>query len=382
MHSSSSSPTATEIIHSLALTMVPGVGPVAARQLVGYCGSAEAVFTMPKAHLHKIPGVGTTLTNGLNTAALVPVATQQYQAAMDQGLRVFLYGQADYPARLAACYDAPFVLFASGQMAALDAAHMVAIVGSRKSTAYGTEQTQAIVKALAPFGATVISGLAYGIDIAAHEAALAENVPTVAVLPGGIDKVYPQQHYRVTQQILVQGGTLLSEHVPGTKAEPHHFPARNRIIAGLADALVVVEAYAKGGALITAGLAFDYDREVLAVPGTIGRGASAGCNTLIASQKAQLLTHADQLPALLGWDAPPAAAKGQQSFDFEALEISEQEKAILRILEDRGPEMLIEEISSSCQIPLNQLANHLLQLELNGFIKALPGKKFRIKHKG
>lgn len=379
----SASETAPATLHQLALALVPGIGGVLIRQLISYCGSAEAVFATPPARLLKIPGVGEATVRAIRQAAAPgPMSTlSEAEKALGRlekmGARTYFYTDAAYPARLKALYDAPALLFCLGQ-ADLNAARTLALVGTRQATDYGRRISEELVLAMQPYGVTIISGLAYGIDIAAHRASLNAGLPTVGVMASGLDIIYPAVHHRTAQEMQAQGG-LLTEHLPGTKPDPRYFPARNRIIAGLSDAVVVVEAAAKGGALITAEYANNYNRDVFAVPGQLSQTFSAGCNKLIRENKAQIYTGPQDLIEALDWDvAPDAKAAGKTAATTPLpLDFTAQESQIVSLLRQK-PGLHIDELSWQAQLPMGSLASLLLSLEFRGYIRSLPGKRYEV----
>ncbi|WP_243651300.1 DNA-processing protein DprA [Hymenobacter gummosus] len=364
------------LLSEVALTLLPGIGPLVTRQLIGYLGSAQNVLDAPQARLLKVPGVGPALVNVLrNAGPALRQAEQVLRRAEKDGARLLYYTRPDYPARLRPVPDAPVLLYYQGT-AELNNARTLAVVGTRQATDYGREQTEKLIKGVAPYQPLIVSGLAYGIDIVAHRAALQENLPTVGVMATGLDSIYPHAHRRTAEKMLEQGGGLLTEFTFGTPPDKYNFPARNRIIAGLADATVVVEAAKKGGALITAELAQDYNREVLAVPGRLDQPASEGCNHLIRNQRAAIYTGPQDVEQLLNWDGAlqPAAvpASALSPADFTA-----QEFSLLEILQ-ACKEKQIDELSWQAQLPINEVSTLLLGLEFRGVVRALPGKKFAL----
>ena len=379
--------------YCVALSMLPLVGGVVAKQLINYCGSAEAVFTTQANQLSKIPGIGPKITQSIRRyQAVLARAEQELERCREQEIQVITYQSKHYPQRLKQIYDAPIVLYYRGT-AHLDHARIISIVGTRRATTYGKNVVQELVTALAAHDVLIVSGLAYGIDIAAHRAALEAQVPTVGVMASGLDIIYPSVHRRDAAEMAESGG-LLSESPLGTQPDAPRFPARNRIIAGLSDAVVVVEAAEKGGALITANLANDYDREVFAVPGSVYQSYSRGCHRLIKAHKAHLLTEADDLVKALNWDLP--AAQQMKTIPFRereactdrstyaqsgletATDLAEDEKLVLEALAQQPQGMLMDELSWKSKTPVSQLASTLLNLEFKRMVKALPGRRFRL----
>ena len=372
----------SDLLYELALTLLPGIGPQLTRQLMSYGASARNVLHLPPGKLRRVPGVGEAtvrvLTGPARGQALLQ-AEASLRKAEREGVALLFYTHKSYPRRLKLLPDAPALLYYQGP-ADLNAPKTVAIVGTRQATDYGREQTEALVRGLVPHQPLVISGLAYGIDIMAHRAALAEGLPTVGVMATGLDVIYPAAHRKTAEKLRETGG-LLTEFAFGTGPDRYNFPARNRIIAGLADGTVVVEAAEKGGALITAELALSYDRDVLAVPGPLGAATSAGCNALIKSQKAALYQYPADLEQLLNWDAAlyPTGKSGkfQPPPAYSPDDFSGDELALVRVLAAApGREAQMDDLAWQAQLPIHAVASLLLGLEFRGVVRALPGKKF------
>ena len=366
-----------DLYHEVALTLFPGIGPQLTRQLMSYGGSAKNVLHLPPGKLRKIPGVGpkvvATLTGAERTTALRRAEEALCKAEKDN-VQLLFYTSKQFPRRLKQLPDAPVLLYYQGT-ADLNAPKTVGVVGTRKATEYGREQTEKLVQGLVPHRPLVVSGLAYGIDIFAHRAALQEGLDTIGVMATGLDIIYPPAHRKTAEKMREQGG-LLTEFPFGTQPDKYNFPSRNRIIAGLSDGTVVVEAARKGGALITAELAISYDREVLAVPGPLGSPASTGCHDLIKAHKAALYAEPKDLEELLNWDAAL-----HQSGKFKAVpayspnDFTPEEFQLIELL-TATKEELMDNLSWKAQLPVHQVASLLLALEFRGVVKALPGKKF------
>ena len=362
-------------VYQIALSLVPGVGNALAKTLVSYCGSAEAVFRSKAHQLHKIPGIGSKTSSAILNNKMLDQAAQEVERCLQKGIQVFTYTDAAYPHRLKQIYDAPTVLYCKGNTK-LNAQKIISIVGTRAATSYGREVIEHLMDGLAKHQALIVSGLAYGIDIYAHRMALENKLDTVGVLANGLDIVYPAVHKKTASEMLEQGG-LVSEIKPGVPPEAHYFPARNRIIAGMADATIVVEAAASGGALITANLANDYDREVFAVPGNIYQNYSQGCNKLIKNHKAHILTSVKDLEYIMNWDLETTGTSPSAALpDMSGL--PEAERKIMELLLTQEQGMLMDEISWKTQTPIHQIASLLLNLECNGWVKALPGRKYKV----
>ena len=363
-----------ERVYRLALSNTTGVGDILFKQLVSYCGSAKNVFEATKSKLLKIPGVGAATVDALRaSASLLAVYEEELMSAEKLGVRILTYTDNDYPSRLKEINDAPAILYYKGS-ADLNDSRCLAIVGTRNCTEYGKQTVEEIITGVTAHNPLIISGLAYGIDIHAHKIALEQGLETVAVMASGVDVIYPNVHKKISQKMVKQGG-LLSEYRLGIKPDAPNFPSRNRIIAGLVDGVVVVEAAERGGALITAELANGYNREVLAVPGKTTDSFSAGCNRLIRNHKAHIYTGPADIPYLLGWpdsdDAPEAVP------DYEGL--SDEERTVLELLQKNPDGLLLDQLSWKSQIVVHELVATLLHLELGGHITSLPGKRYRIK---
>ena len=358
-----------ELVAQLALELIPGVGSKGIKQLTSYCGSASSVFKTPKSKLLKVPGVGETMANLVLTYRPFSEAETIIKAGEKQGIDILHYTNSRYPNRLKQILDAPNILYFKGN-GDLNPKKSIAVVGTRKTSEYGRRITDQLISDLSAFDVTVTSGLAYGIDIQAHRAALKHKIPTLAVLAGGLDRLYPSTHKKYAEEMCMNGG-ILSESIPGTKPDPHLFPARNRIIAGMTDATIVVEAAEKGGALITAHQADSYDRVVFAVPGNIGSEYSIGTNRLIASQKALIYTGIQDLIYHLGWEL-----EGPKPSSRELPDLSNDEQIIYETLQAKNEAMEIDIIALQSQLSINQVASNLLSLEFKNLVKSLPGKKY------
>ena len=361
----------------VALSMIPGVGNVLIKQLISYCGSAQAVFKSTKKQLGKIPGIGTVNASTILKANTFNKANETLKNAEQKGIDVYFYTDKLYPKNLKHIYDAPSVIYHKGNTN-LNNTKIVGIVGTRNATMYGKEVVERIVTGLAKHNPLIVSGLAYGIDIQAHRSALKANIPTAGIMASGLDIIYPMLHRSTVNEMISNQGGLLSEYPSGVKPDPHNFPARNRIIAGISDVLIIVEAAKKGGALITANIADSYNKDIFAVPGNITNKCSEGCNLLIGNHKANIYTDIASLEKHLNWDLPGGGKTMPEIQKEHELRCTEEELKIIQIFDHEKSGVLIDEISFKTQLPINQVANLLLQMEFKGIIKALPGKKFRL----
>jgi DNA processing protein len=368
-------PTEGEKLAQLALRLTPGVGDVLLRYLVGAFGSAAGVLAARPAKLEKVRGIGPGLSQLILKKSTMAEAERLWAQARRDGAKLLFFTDPDYPDRMRRLYDAPTLLFFRGN-ADLNAPRTIAIVGTRQATEYGRRVSEEIVEDLVKYNALVVSGLAFGIDIAAHRAALRVNLPTVAVMASGPDIIYPAAHAKTARQLTEMGG-LLTEHPFGTQPDARFFAARNRIIAGLSDAIVVVESARKGGGLITAEYANNYHRDVLAVPGDLKKPLSEGCNDLIRRNKALIYTDIGALAEALNWelDGKPATPSRQPTLDFSAF--TDEESQVLALLR-QGGEVHVDDLALRTNLHHARLAPLLLNLEFQGLVKTLPGKRYAL----
>jgi DNA processing protein len=367
-----------ERLSFLALHFLPGIGDHLIKQLVSYCGSAEKAFKTPKGKLLKIPGIGPVAVESIQSRSVFHLAEKELKKAEKEETEILFYTDKQYPSRLKQIEDAPSLLYYKGSIS-LNFSKSVAIVGTRQATEYGKEIVNNIIDELLPHNPIIVSGLAYGIDIQAHKHAVKNHLPTLGVMGSGMDVIYPAAHKETAKKMITHGG-LLTENPFGTKPDAHNFPARNRIIAGLCDALIVVEAAEKGGALITAEIANSYNKDVFAVPGSLGLTYSEGCNKLIRNNKANLYTSVKDLEYILNWSVEKNSSKqNEMSFDFS--DSDPDEKKVLEILIAKKAPMLIDEIAHQSELPPSLLASLLLTLEFKNIVKSLPGKMFALARK-
>lgn len=358
----------------LALHFIPGLGDHLIRQLVSYCGSADNIFRTPKGKLLKVPGIGRVTADSIVAGKPFARAERELRIAERERAQLLFFTDDNYPSRLRHASDAPTLLYLKGDVN-LENPKTVAIVGTRQATAYGRSCVEQLVEHLAPHQALIISGLAYGIDIHAHRQAIKYGLPTVGVMGSGLDVIYPSAHREVAYRMLDDGG-LLTECSFGTPPDAHNFPARNRIVAGLADAVVIVEAAVKGGALITADIANSYHKDVFAFPGDIGHSHSAGCNNLIKSNRAHLITGVRDLEYIMNWE-PETHVPSSSNTSWD--DLSADEQTIATTLQQNNGQLAIDELSWKCNLPLTQLASLLLALEFKGIVSSHPGKIYRLR---
>ncbi|HZY80923.1 MAG TPA: DNA-processing protein DprA [Cyclobacteriaceae bacterium] len=361
-----------ERLSLLALHFIPGVGPQTIKQLISYCGSAGEVFKRPKGKLQNIPGVGRITAQSVAKGNTFALAEKEFKKAAREDTEIIFYTDKKYPSRLKSIDDAPTILFFKGNCN-LNHPRIVAIVGTRQATSYGRSVVDKIVEDLIPHQALILSGLAYGIDIQSHRQALKHNLPTIAVMGSGIDVIYPGNHADVARKMMDRGG-LITENFFGTKPDAHNFPSRNRIIAGMCDALIVVEAAVTGGALITAEIANSYNKDVFAIPGALGQTYSEGCNKLIKTNSAALLTSVKDLEYIMGWVPETGAV-----IEKVKVELNVEEQTVVDAITTKGSSMHVDEIAWKTGIPPSALAALLLQLEFKSVINSLPGKMFSVR---
>jgi len=361
------------LFHQLALTFVPGIGDVLAKNLISYCGSAEGIFKTPRQKLLQIPGIGPKMTASILNAGCFGRAEKEIKFIEKNKIQAIFFTDAAYPKRLKSCIDAPMMLFYHGN-ADLNRQRIISIVGTRKATHYGRQLCEELIGSLKNHQVTVVSGLAYGIDICAHKACVKHHLPTIGILGHGLDRLYPAVH-RNTAEKMIENGGLMTEFPSESNPDRENFPKRNRIIAGMADATIVVEASIKGGALITAEIANSYNRDVFTFPGRIGDEFSEGCNFLVRFNKAGLLTSYADLAEQLGWLDNVLPVKKQQL--LFPLDLTANEKQIFETLQADG-QTGIDDLSIKTNLPVSILAMNLLNLEMQGLVRALPGKSYNL----
>lgn len=360
-------------LYQIALTFIKSIGPVTAKDLLAYCGSAEAVFSASKKQLLQIPGIGTKTADAILATDALVRAEQELAFVKKHGIEVLFFSEPNYPKRLKNCYDAPILLYFKGN-ADLNQQRIISIVGTRNATDYGRNLCRQLCEILAPYNVLVVSGLAYGVDVAIHKECIANQITTVGVLGHGLDRMYPQVHKGVAQKMVLNGG-LLSEFPILTNPDRQNFPQRNRIIAGIADATVVIEASIKGGALITAEIANSYNKDVYAFPGRTNDVYSEGCNFLIKTNRAGLINHPQDLIYYLGWDNEVPQKKTQVQATLQ-LSLTTNEQKVVDTLQNG--QLSIDELAIATNIQQSKLAIVILTLEMQGIIVSLPGKIYKL----
>ena len=359
-----------DLIYKIAITKISKVGPVLAKNLISYCGSPKAVFEANKKALLKIPGIGPSIaTNILQKKGFIK-AEKELRFLADKQVQALFYLDDDYPRRLKHYHDCPIMLYYKGQKQ-YNHDRVIAIVGTRQPTTRGKAICEEIVAGLQEYKALVVSGLAYGIDITAHRKCVETQVPTIGVMAHGMSMVYPAEHRRISERMLENGG-LLTEFTHDTEPEREFFPMRNRIIAGMCDALVVVETANKGGSMISARMANDYSKDVFAVPGRLTDQMSAGCNHLIKIHKAALFESVADIAYILRWDKAEEKG-GRQVTLFN--ELNDAERTIVDLIRTEE-EVSLDNLCLKTKINAGEMASLLLDLEFKGLVKPKPGKRF------
>jgi DNA processing protein len=362
----------SELIYQIGLCLLDGIGPSKAKKLLSYCGSAEAVFREKPSALQRIPGIGAGVAKTIKNMKVLERAEQEMVFLEKNGVRPIFFTEEGYPKRLKHCDDGPLVLYTKGKMK-LNAPKVIAIVGTRKATEHGRRICEEIVNGLVAHDALIISGLAYGVDICAHRTALKNKLQTVGVVAHGLDAMYPEAHQETALQMMSNGG-ILTEFLSQTRPTPEQFPKRNRIVAGMVDAVLVVESGRGGGSMITANLATGYHRDVLAVPGRPADEQSTGCNLLIKSHRAAMVESIRDLEYALGWDAKESPAAVQRSL-FTDLNTDEQ--LLCDYLRKHGA-TAIDNLCLNLKTPSGKASAVLLNLEFKGVVKTLPGKRYEL----
>ncbi|MGB3006143.1 MAG: DNA-processing protein DprA [Chitinophagaceae bacterium] len=364
----------SELIYQLSLTMVPNIGPVQAKILLQQC-DAEEIFHAKKSFLEKIEGIGPVRADSIKRFDGFYRAEEEIKFIEKYKIKPLFLTDAAYPKRLLNCYDSPTMLFYKGE-ADLNTSKTIAIIGTRKHTEYAKQVTEKLVKELTSNNISIISGLAFGVDAIAHKAAIKNQLPTVGVLAHGLDQLYPAEHAGLAKDMIKHHGGLLTEFRSKTKPDKHNFPTRNRIVAGMSDATIVIETDRKGGSMITAELANGYNKDVFAVPGRVSDTKSSGCNYLIKSNKAMLLTDAKELLEVMGWEKRTRKSESKVQKQL-FIELSADEKNIVNILKEKKS-VSIDEINLKSGLSSSAVAAAILNLELQNVIVSLPGKLYQL----
>lgn len=357
----------------LRLKKVTNLGDSSIKKMIHHVGSAEEIFNEKPSSLLKIPGIGKTKIKDIHNTQHIKAVENEIKFIEKNNIDCFLYDESSYPEKLKHCIDAPVVLFGSGNID-LKQKKIISIVGTRKITSYGSRLCEELIGALSPLDPVIVSGFAYGVDITAQRAAVQHNLQTIGCLAHGLNQIYPKAHQKYVDKIKQNGG-FVTDFWSTDTFDRKNFLSRNRIIAGLSEATIVIESADKGGSLVTAEIANSYNRDVFAIPGRVHDPYSKGCNMLIKTQRAHILTSAADLVYMLNWSVDEKKEHGVQKKMF--VELEPDEKKIYNFLNDNGKELL-DVIALQCELPSFKTASILLTMELKGVIKPLPGKLFEI----
>lgn len=362
----------TKLHQSIALTFLDGIGPKNAKSLIAYLGGVDVLFETRSFKKFAVPGFSPERLKALNRKEALIKAEKEIAFIEKNKVRTHFFLDKNYPHRLKNCLDAPLMLYSFGN-ADPNPNKTISVVGTRNVSTYGHLIVEELIATLQPYDVQVVSGLAYGVDILTHRACLKHGISTIGVLGHGLDRIYPHQHRPTAKKMLLLDGGLFTEFPSGTNPDRENFPRRNRVVAGMTDATIVVESSIKGGSLITANLANDYNRDVFAFPGNVFNEYSKGCNALISSNKAHLVTSGKDIINLLGWEKSESETIQKKLFN----DLSADERVIMQEL-DEFPEISIDVLAIKLKKPTSWLSSTLLTLELQGLVMCLPGKKYRI----
>jgi DNA processing protein len=361
-----------DFIYQISLTLIPNIGDIHAKALINHFGNAGAIFKAKKKELEEIEGIGSVRARSIKEFENFNLAEEEIAFIQKYKITALFITDKNYPQRLLNCYDSPVILYYKGN-ADLNSSKIVAIVGTRNNNEYGKSVCEKLVEDLAEQNILIVSGLAFGIDSIAHKSALKNNLKTVAVLGHGLDRIYPTQNKSLAKQMIEQGG-LLTDFRSKTNPDKQNFPKRNRIVAGISDAIIIIETGIKGGSLITAELGNGYNKDVFAIPGRTNDTKSEGCNYLIKNNKACLITSADDLLENMSWkeQKKPSAKKQRELF----IELTDDEKIIVNILQQQE-QIHIDELYIKSGLSSSAVASALLTLEMQGVVSSLPGKIYK-----
>ncbi len=362
-----------DLIYILALQHVSRIGDTIAKKLIAHCGSAEGVLKEKKQNLLKIDGIGAITISDLYAQNHIEAAMAELEFIKAESIKCQYFKDEDYPERLKHCIDSPLLLFSSGTIN-LNKKHVISIVGTRKITTSGIAFCEKLVEDLAIYDPIIISGFAYGTDITAHKAAIKHKLQTVGCLAHGLNQIYPKTHKKYVAEVENNGG-FYTDFWSSDAFDRNNFLKRNRIIAGISEATIVIESAEKGGSLVTADIANSYNRDVFAVPGRTTDSLSIGCNNLIKQQKAHLLSTPFDVPYILNWQLEKEQQPVVQKQLF--VELDTDEKAVYNYLKNHNKELL-DTIAINCKLPTYKTASILLNMELKNVVRPLPGKLFEV----
>lgn len=363
------------LFYMLALQTTTSVGPITAKRLIEYFGSAKEVFLAKEKEINAVHRIGHTLYKNLQQVDVMHRAESELKNIAKYGLSCYSYQCADYPTLLKECEDSPLLFFSTSSSLNFSGRKILSFIGTRNPSKQGVAICTELIKDLKAYNPIIISGLAYGVDVTAHLAALDNGLDTYAVLGHGLNRIYPDAHTSVAKRIVDNGGGCISEFWINSKVDRENFIQRNRIVAGMSQATIVVESAIKGGSMTTVTFANDYNRDVFAVPGRVGDLMSAGCNQIIKKNRAQLLTSASDIIETLNWDSTVKSPKVIQPQLF--LDLSPDEELIVECLQKCERELL-DMIALSCSLPIYKVSSVLLNLEMLGMVRPLPGKYFEL----
>ncbi len=363
----------TELLYQVALTLIPNIGDVHAKALVSHFGNAESIFSARKKDLEALEGIGSIRANSIKNFHDFKKAEEEISFIEKYKIQTLFITDKNYPQRLLNCYDSPAILYYKGT-ADLNSSKIISVVGTRSNNDYGKSVCEKLIEDLANEDVIIVSGLAFGIDSIAHKSAIKNDLKTIGVLAHGLDMVYPSQNSSLAKQMIKTGG-LLTEFRSCTKPDRQNFPGRNRIVAGISDAIIVVESGLKGGSLITAELGNGYNKDVFAFPGRANDIKSEGCNFLIKNNKAALITSANDILESMGWkeNKKPSAKKQKELF----IELTDDEKIIVKILQSQE-QIHIDELYLKSKLTSSAVAQALLMLEMQGVVSSMPGKIYKM----
>jgi len=360
-----------ELIAVLRLQKIPNIGAISAKKLISYCGSPSAIFSDKVNHLKKIEGIGDKTLSSLLHHRHHKAAEKEYEYMVRNNIAHTYFLDDNFPRYLKHCIDGPLMLFKRGSIQ-LSGRRIISVVGTRNITAYGAAFCEQFIHDIAPLNPVIVSGFAFGVDICVQRAALKNNLQTIGCLAHGLNQIYPKQHARFAPEVEKNGG-FFTEFWSSSHPERENFLKRNRIIAGLSEATVVVESAEKGGSLVTADIANSYNRDVFALPGRTEDKYSLGCNNLIKQQKAHLLSSAADLIYMLNWELNKKEHPPIQKQMF--VELNKMEKTVYNYLQNEGKQLL-DSIAIECSLPIYQTSSTLIKMEMKGVVRPLPGKLF------
>jgi DNA processing protein len=361
-----------QLLYQIALTLINGIGVVQAKQLIEHFEDAESIFKAKRKELSAVEGIGEIKAKQIKDFSDFKTAEEEISFCEKHHINTLFINDKNYPQRLLHCYDAPTLLYYRGN-ADLNSSKIISIIGTRNNSEYGKQVTEKFIEEIQSQNLVILSGLAFGIDAIAHKSSLQNNVSTVGVLAHGLDNIYPSQHKSLAKDMLLNGG-LLTEFRKNTKPDKHNFPKRNRIVAGMSDATLVVETAIKGGSMITAELAYNYNRDVFAVPGKITDTKSEGCLKLIQQNKAIVFTHAAEFMQAMGWQQKKISPKKQREL---FIELTDDEKIIVDLLKEKES-LSIDELYLTSARNSSAIAAAILNLELQNIVQSMPGKMYRL----